>query len=105
MLSTHEAWTYTTPGSQGYANPQPEWIRADQWESVRTLLTSRRQNTTVLKHLRLLAEAFSASGLGAKDDTAREVFQTLSRNLNNDKRQWLSDLFTIGLATSCVGLD
>ncbi len=56
-LINHHVWTYTTPGTSGYANPRPEDVPTEKfrgiWNKAMKRASSRREK--LIQHLRGLA--------------------------------------------------
>ncbi|MDB5290097.1 MAG: hypothetical protein JWL69_1338 [Phycisphaerales bacterium] len=98
-LTTHSAWTYTVPGGVGFANPEPEEIKADSWPALQATLGRDRGITTVLQHLRDIAQAILDSRLGAEIILPQTAPEELSV-FKADTRRGLQDLMIISTVLS-----
>jgi hypothetical protein len=61
--ANHRVWTYTQPGTSGWANPEAEKVPAQSWDEVASQLQSETRPTTVLRHLRAMAAELARVGL------------------------------------------
>jgi hypothetical protein len=65
---SHQVWTYVEPGIRGWANPDGEELPAESWSGIEQSLGASKKATTVLEHLRAMAESLRSSKMVRPSD-------------------------------------
>jgi hypothetical protein len=103
---THSIWSYQTPGTAGYANPDPEKIDSEDYITVVRVRRERARRESLLAHLRGLAESMRIPRFPGTAERVPEqlgsLFAPNARDLVEsapnvrDRIEGLWDLFRIG---------
>jgi hypothetical protein len=101
FLTGHEAWTYVAPGTQGFANPEPQNVKTETWGLIEERLRGARQETTVLKHLHELASAITTNQLVR----ISKMPEAALSGLEPEQQHGLADLLTVSRVIGRLGSD